>query len=184
MTTLPEPSPPRPGWPRYAPRRAFPPYRYVPGGGHPHPTADPKGHSHGRVEETVTLPDPDDWRLCEPYLFGADLYNFAYWWEAHEAWEALWQEGAPGDEQTVFLQGLIQAAAGLLKSHMGTHTGAAHLFSAARAKLGPVALAHTRYMGLDLPPFLEALDAALAEASAGRAIPPGRVPMIRLAPLP
>ncbi len=128
----------------------------------------------------MTLPDPEDWSLSEPYLFGADLYNFAYWWEAHEAWEALWQQGAPGDEQTLFLQGLIQAAAGFLKSHMGTHTGAAHLLSASSAKLGAVAVAHPRYMGLDLPPFIDALDAALAEARAGRAIQPDRVPPVRL----
>ena len=35
-------------------------------------------------------PDPEQWHLCRPYLYGIDLFNDGYYWEAHEVWEGLW----------------------------------------------------------------------------------------------
>jgi hypothetical protein len=61
---------------RYAPDRAFPGYAYLPGRD-PHPTRDPRGHSHGHVVETARYLEADRWHENEEYLFGVDLYNEA-----------------------------------------------------------------------------------------------------------
>ena len=75
--------------PRYAPRLPFPSYAFLPGRD-PHPQRDPAGHSYGEHGPTAVHVDADDWRDNEPYLFGVDLYNHGFLWEAHEAWEGIW----------------------------------------------------------------------------------------------
>jgi predicted metal-dependent hydrolase len=64
---------------------------------------------------------------------GIDLFNEHRFWEAHEAWEAMWLKAA-GEEKT-FLQGLIQLAAAYHHVQRGTVRGGARLFEAALAKL-------------------------------------------------
>ena len=138
---------------RYAPHRPFPSYAFLPGRS-PHPTSDPKGHSYKRPPEKTDLAAPEDWRRCETYLYGVDLFNYGYCWEAHETWEFLWHKAGRGTEQGNFLQGLIQVAAGLLKLKVDQPAGAESLFTSARALLEPVREKHPRYMGLDLERFL------------------------------
>ncbi len=157
---LTEPRPPFPGWPRYVPERPLPPYRYVPGL-NPHPIRDPAGHSHGRHETPSERTFP----------WGADLHNAAYWWEAHEAWEGLWQLTDKRGEQAQFLQGLIQVSAALLKRHLGSPEGSEVLFGEAVGRLAPIAQAHPQHMGLDLPDYLRQVAACRAG---------GPPPMIRL----
>lgn len=118
------PSDPADSLARHAPPRrtayALPPYRYLPGGRQPHPTADPRGHSHDRPPPyPETALDPADWPSCLAYLYGCDLYNRGYWWEAHEAWEAPWRLAAPDRPEHAALKGLIQLANGHLKLHIG-----------------------------------------------------------------
>lgn len=67
--------------PRFLPDRPFPPYAYVPGDA-PHPTRDPGGHSYGAEFEIPEPPDPEDWRACRDYLYGIDLFNHGFYWEA------------------------------------------------------------------------------------------------------
>ena len=55
-------------------------------------------------------PDPRKWRECRWYLFGLDLFNHGYYWEAHEAWEALWHACGRYGELADFFKGLIQLA--------------------------------------------------------------------------
>ena len=43
----------------------------------------------------------------EEFRWGVDLFNFGYYWEAHEAWEALWQTTREAPEQRAFLHALI-----------------------------------------------------------------------------
>ena len=172
-----EPQPPFPDWPRYAPGRVLPPYRFVPGL-NPHPVSDPAGHSHGRRTERVDLPAPEGWAGSEPYRHAVDLHNFAYWWEAHEAWEGLWQLTDRRSPQAQFLQGLIQVSAGLLKAHLGQREGAETLLTEASARLrripGP------RYMGVDLPGHLAQVACCLDDLKRSTALPAGHLPMIRL----
>jgi len=111
--------------PRYS-RLAFPAYRYIPGR-LPHPTRDPDGHSYGREAPALLSFDPDQWRECESYLHGVDLFNHGYWWEAHEAWEACWIAAGRPSTVGLFLQGLIQVAAACLKKHQGHKDSALRL---------------------------------------------------------
>ena len=115
---------------RYAPGRDFPPYAYLPGRD-PHPTRDPEGHSYGTEETPPPYMPPEQWERNEEYLFGVDLYNAGYLWEAHEAWEDPWRAAPPQSADAAFLRGLIQCAAACLKVRRGRTDGARRI--AARA---------------------------------------------------
>ena len=157
-----------------------PRHAYVPGGA-PHPTADPAGHSFGLPEPEASGLDPARWRDNEAYLFGVDLFNRGYYWEAHEAWESVWhacnRTTAPG----LFVQGLIQIAAALLRWHMGTERGAQKLYAEGRDKLewvrGEVGC---DWMGIDLDGWLAELEAQFAALLTWPDATPA-LPVIRLA---
>jgi len=135
---------------RYAPARAFPPYAFLPGRD-PHPTRDPRGHSFGLEERPPDPLPPERWRESADYLFGVDLYNAGYLWEAHEAWEGLWHVSKGDPVQANHLQGLIQCAAGCLKVPMGQPRGIERLIALGTEKLEAVArAAGSPYMGLEL----------------------------------
>ena len=124
---------------RYWPARPFPPYRYVPGGPHPHPIRDPSGHSYERLPRSGHPTwDPREWRTLEAWLWGVDLFNAFYFWEAHEAWEALWAVKAKDSPPALFLQGLIQLAAAMLKVRTASVDAAGTL---SREGLDKIALA-------------------------------------------
>ena len=138
---------------RYCPGRAFPPYAFLPGRD-PHPTRDPEGHSYGREEPPPPALPPASWRESEDYLFGVDLYNHGFLWEAHEAWEGLWHASKRDALQAQFLQGLIQCAAACLKIPMEQPAGLERLAELGSAKLEQVASDSSgRYMGLDALAF-------------------------------
>lgn len=142
---------------RYAPQCAFPPYAFLPGRD-PHPNRSPEGHSYTTEEET---PPPyleaEDWRTNEGFLFGVDLYNYGYLWEAHEAWEGVWIVSKHDDSQRETLQGLIQCSAAALKLRLEEPRGFAKLSSAGLARLdGVCAEEALPYLGLELRAFVEA----------------------------
>jgi hypothetical protein len=104
---------------------------------------------------------PDAWQCSEEYLYGVDLYNHAYWWEAHEAWEGLWQLTDKGAVQGRFLQGLIQASAAHLKLWTSHSEGVKRLWPSSLGYLR-FALEHAGmepYMGVALAEFVTDLDA-------------------------
>jgi len=109
--------------PRYCPERELPPYSYVPGGGRPHPTGDERGHSFGRHESPAAPLDETKWRENETWLFAIDLFNHGYYWEAHEAWEALWHACGRTGPVADLLKGLIKLAAAGVKSREGRPKG-------------------------------------------------------------
>lgn len=138
---------------RYRPDRSFPPYAFVPGR-NPHPTRDPEGHSYGRSADSPSSSGSDGWRENADYLFGVDLYNHGYLWEAHEAWEGLWHQAREDELRSLFLQGLIQCAAACLKIPMKQPAGLEKLAGLATEKLDRVARQHDGpYMGLDVSDF-------------------------------
>lgn len=140
---------------RYLPDRAFPPYAFLPGS-NPHPTRDPEGHSFSEVEgpESTHLP-ASEWRENADYLFGCDLYNAGYLWEAHEAWEDIWHPSKHDEVQANFLQGLIQCTAASLKIPMGQPDGLAKLSENGMQRLeGVIQSAGPSYMGLDVVGFI------------------------------
>jgi len=153
--------------PRYT-DRPLPPYRFLPGlrdPERPHPVEDPAGYLHGLENAVEPLLPPQSWPDQTSYLLGVDLYNLAYWWEAHEAWEALWHQARRDTDDPVraaqqhFLRGLIQLAGALLKRHVGRPRGADKLADRARANLALVQPRHgDRFMGLDLPSLLDRID--------------------------
>ena len=142
--------------PRYWPDAPLPPYAFLPGRD-PHPTRDPRGHSYSEEEEAEVFPTPPEkWASCEPYLFGVDLYNEGYLWEAHEAWESLWHPCKPNAQQAEFLQGLIQCTAAALKVRMAQPRGVLRLGELGTGRLESVARqAGTPYMGLELLEFAQ-----------------------------
>ncbi len=105
----------------------------------------------GRQHPSVKAIEGDHWASCPAYLRGIELFNAGYYWEAHEAWEAVWHaQGRRGPTAEV-LQGLIKLAAAGVKvrerrpAGVRAHAaGAALLFAQSRQKAG-------RYqLGLDL----------------------------------
>jgi predicted metal-dependent hydrolase len=138
---------------RLLPDRELPPYAYVPGQA-PHPTRDRDGHSFGNEPDTPAPPDPENWRSCRDYLYGIDLFNHGFYWEAHEAWEGLWVACGRQGTRATYLQALINLAATGFKARWGSARGmranaktAARLFRSAARQLGPQ---NRRYMGFDV----------------------------------
>ncbi len=141
---------------RYAPQRPFPSYAYTPGRD-AHPTQDPAGHSYDPAHvKPSTYLEPERWRDNDEYLFGVDLYNAGYLWEAHEAWENLWHPAKHDALQAEFLQGLIQCTAAALKARMNSAAGVAKLAALGTGRLERVAReARGTFMGLDVHAFVD-----------------------------
>jgi uncharacterized protein len=150
---------------RYLPARPFPAYAFLPGRD-PHPTRDPRGHSFGSEHEApAAYLAPERWSENEDYLFGVDLYNHGYLWEAHEAWEGLWHAARHDAEQAEFLQGLIQCAAASLKVTLGTPRGVERLSELGTGRLETVVRARGPvFMGLDAARFVADFRAFAASA--------------------
>ena len=165
-----EPQPPDPTWPRYS-THPFPSYRFLPGN-NPHPRRDSRGHSFGKPEPKPSGFRPAEWHKSEEYLYGIDLYNYAYWWECHEIFEGLWHAVGRDTEQGNFFQALIQLAAANLKYFLGNPAAAHNLF-----QKGIIRLQHVppSYMGIDVPRLTDALQAHLIN-------PHPHTPLIGLSP--
>lgn len=140
---------------RFLPDEPFPAYAYTPGSGDPHPVRDTRGHSHGVDHPDPPAPDPRRWRDSHDYLRGVDLFNAGYYWEAHEAWEGLWNACGRKGGTALLLQALIALAASALKRRAGSAAGArAHAERAARLLRGVTGPA----MGLDPAELARQID--------------------------
>jgi len=155
---------------RYAPEIDLPPYAYVPGRS-PHPVSNPAGHSFGKPVEPATCPPQEAWRESSEYRYGIDLFNRGYYWEAHEAWEAVWRGCERQSAAAEFLKGLIKLAAAGVKAREGRPEGvrrhaarAAELFALVQSRLDP---ATARYFGLSFADLL----AAAAQAKEAATLP-------------
>lgn len=108
------------GLPRLRPKLPLPPYAFVPRGPWPHPVRDPKGHSHHHQWVDTPSLEAARWFVNETYLFGFDLFNHGFYWEAHEAWEFLWRRALGSDRVTAtFLKALIKLSAAGVKVREG-----------------------------------------------------------------
>ena len=114
---------------RYA-SRPFPRYRHLPGTT-PHPERSPEGHLYGVQEPPAHPLTEDGWAQNEDFLFGVDLFNAGYFWEAHTFWERLWALEEASPEIRRFLQAIIQTAAACLKIRQGQVAGARRLLDRA-----------------------------------------------------
>ena len=160
--------------------RSLPPYRHVPGLT-PHPVKDPRGHLYGHAEPEASNSCrdlPASWTECGDYLYGVDLFNRAFLWEAHEAWEWVWIAAGKTTEPAGFVQGLIQVSAALLRHHLGTPGGASNLVTRAWGRLEAVEqrLSETGeplYMGIPVEIWKQSVEDYLAASS-------GPYPFLRL----
>jgi hypothetical protein len=149
------------GRPRLLPDRSFPRYAYLPGKG-PHPVRDPGGHSY-RVQVVLISASLES----EEFAWGQDLFNHGYYWEAHEAWEGLWQIANKGTKWRALLKGLILLSATGVKIREGKRTPAMRHAGRAGALLRGLATApHDHFsQALGMSPGLLA-DRAEATAEA------------------
>ena len=152
--------PPPENIPRYAPHRELPPYSYV-SGLFPHPIRDPAGHAYGQHPEPKLPPDLTRPAACPTFLYGLDLFNAGYYWEAHEVWESLWHACGRQGTGADFLKGLIKLAAAGVKAREARPSGvqshaqrAAELFRHV-AQVWPPA---EPLLGLSLPELIQHSD--------------------------
>ena len=89
-------------------QHAFPPYQYTPGK-NPHPIIHEQGHSYNAPEQSYEF-DPANWQQSQRYLYGIDLINYEYFWEAHEALEDVWNCVPRASDAANYLQALIMLA--------------------------------------------------------------------------
>ncbi len=170
-------SPPEPP-PRLAPEETFPPYSYVTGR-FPHPTRDPQGHSFGHVAPAAPAIDPERWADSREYLFGCDLFNYGYYWEAHELWESSWKACGRTGTTANLLKGLIKLAAAGVKAREGRVVGvqrhaarAAELFASVRSDTGS-----DHYLGLSLARLIAVAQTLQAQPTA-RPVTDGPVELV------
>lgn len=88
------------------------------------------------------------------FLYGVDLYNHHYFWEAHESWELVWKL----EENSIIkdmIKGLIQAAGGYLKILHGLERGTRKLWHRSSLYLSRERMAE---MDIDFASFLDIVD--------------------------
>jgi hypothetical protein len=171
--------------PRFLPARALPPYTFVPGGSVPHPISHPDGHLHGTLRPPPEPLHPDTWPHNADYLYGIDLFNHGFYWEAHESWEGLWHAAGRRGPIADFLKALIKLAAAGVKHLEGmprgtcSHAGrAAELWREVQAR---TASGEDRFLGFSFgdlvtlslaierdgwpspPPFLQPLSEGISQ---------------------
>lgn len=140
----------------------FPPYRHLPGVT-PHPRRHPEGHLYAEPELPAPVFDSAAWESSLDYFYGIDLYNFAYYWEAHEAWEGIWKTTARTDLTGAYLQGLIQIAAAFIKREQRIEPGMKRLSRSGLAKLKRVVSVEQAYCGVDLREYVGRLELIFEE---------------------
>ncbi|HET9845833.1 MAG TPA: DUF309 domain-containing protein [Nitrospira sp.] len=83
---------------------------------------------------------------------GIDLFNFGYWWESHEQFEALWHAFGHHTREGSFFKGLIQLAAACIKGVMNNPAAASRLLKNASMALKQ---APSHCMGLNTDRLIE-----------------------------
>jgi predicted metal-dependent hydrolase len=156
----------------------------VGGGGRPHPTRDPRGHSHGRAESPPPPLDPARPLESPALVRGLDLWNAGFYWEAHEAWEGLWHAAGRRGPVADLLRALIGLAAAGVKARQRAPAGVRSHARKARARLEALASGAAapgaRLAGLDLARLAALADdvAARAEEVAARGDPLAAVQVV------
>lgn len=131
----------------------FPSYKHIPGLT-PHPVADKHGHSYGIKPAEITELTISNWQNSEQYLLSIDLFNYAYFWEAHEHLEDFWKLSTNLQEK-LFIQGLIQLSAAYLKWLQGFDDGFHKLTSKGLDKICLTEKKYTKLFGINLKSFID-----------------------------
>lgn len=126
--------------------RPLPPYRHLPFR-NAHPFLDEDGHSFGEQLVPPDAFDPHHWRNSPEYLYAIDLFNHRFWWEAHERLKPLSIAAGRESATGLFLQGLIQIAAALLKHDLDEPQAAAGL---SEMGFGNLSAGEGVFLGIDV----------------------------------
>ena len=160
--------------PRWLPQKSLPPYAYLPGK-NPHPVRDPAGHSH-HVEPIPVAAEVS--RSSDAFLWGLDLFNHGYYWEAHEAWEGLWQVADRDGPLRMLFKGLILLSAAGVKIRERKNAAAQRHAKRAAALLRQLAKvpnrAFERALGMSPAALAECAEAATRIPADLQATAPGR----------
>lgn len=97
--------------PRYSPR-TLPRSAFVPG-------VSQRADRPTQPLLRPTVVDFDALAADDDFRHGLDLFNHGFPWEAHEAWEPLWFSAPRDRPERALLQGLIHAAAAVVKARAG-----------------------------------------------------------------
>ena len=119
----------------------------------------------------------DDWRHIRK---GIELYNSGAFWESHEAWEVVWRRYP--DDWRLFLQGLIQMAAGYHQLRRRIFHGTVKHLENARRKIAGFP---DGFLGINGAELIRGIDDTLARVKkAGKngldAVPEDSFPKIRM----
>lgn len=142
------PDPPKAPPPRNWGEEPLPPYRYVPLGRHPHPTMDTGGHMQVKPPAPTDVPSELAWMTNRWWLYGVDLFNNWYFWEAHEVWEPLWSRLDRTRPPGQLIQGLMMCCGALLKLQCEEVEGVLAFSKRADAGLAEAARARKVLWGL------------------------------------
>lgn len=147
----------RPAPPRLLPAASLPRSTYVPGR-----TAKLAPAEYRQFADAAA---PVSWQQSNEYLWGCELFNHGFYWEAHEVWEELWHRLGRTGPDADFLKGLIKLAAVGVKVREGKPLGverhcrrAAELFTSLLPRLPAGETAHRG--GLSLAELVAAADPA------------------------
>jgi len=104
------------------------------------------------------------WREDRAWLWGIDLFNNHFFWESHEAWEAIWHQVPRDSPFSWMLQALIQAAASVLKQHIGHERASSILMDRSIFRLRKVAKSEGEsFHGLNLPSTIQLFEKFVEE---------------------
>jgi hypothetical protein len=114
-----------------------------------------------------TRPD-EGWLVDDaPMAWACDLFDAGHHWLAHEVWEQLWMEEPREADRARFFQGLLLAAASLVKQDLGFPDSAEELFFEAVSALEDAMHGLGEVVdGVDLLHFVAIVDHALHDGPA------------------
>ena len=107
----------------------------------------------------ITEDDLDGLTAAELLALGVELFNTGRFFEAHEAWEAVWLEARR--ELRAFYQGLIQVAAAFVHLTRDEYPGTVKLLAEGIGKLEAYP---GSFMGLDLAALVVGAEAVRQRA--------------------
>ena len=137
----------------------------------PHPISDKNGHSYNKSRIEFVQISMDSWQRNEEYLYAIDLFNNAFYWEAHETLEEFWLK-MDNAQYKLFLQGLIQVSAAYLKWVQGIAEGMNKLTSKGLKKISEVSQTFQYLFGINLNYFIEINNKFLSEKHISESLPP------------
>jgi len=111
------------------------------------------------------LSKEDGWGREDRFRHGVDLFNHGCYWEAHEAWEDLWLPLEKEDPVRVFIQGLIQGSAALLKIRLGQPKPAHSIWSRGKERLSKIRSGQPdgSFQGIQIDDFCHRIDEILQQ---------------------